>query len=253
MANVQAQFYPDNFYLLSSMYGFMDPAVENYDPPPLFNNINNINYQQQQQQQQQNENENLSDLSSMMNVQRQEIDYILQLQHERLRCLLQEKSNQQLATLIHNLEIKASFLMRQKETNLARANQNSLELQACLNKAEFDNQSWKKLALQNEATVINLSNTLEQLKQRLLLLNNNNNNNNIAEDAESLLSGGSATSSSSSSQKRSRDCKRCGIRKSCVVLLPCRHLTSCKDCEPILVSCPVCKSVKKASMDVFWT
>ncbi|XP_051136736.1 BOI-related E3 ubiquitin-protein ligase 1 isoform X2 [Andrographis paniculata] len=46
-------------------------------------------------------------------------------------------------------------------------------------------------------------------------------------------------------------CGGCNRRRCCVVMVPCRHLCSCRECEPQLESCPVCKTVKKAAIDAF--
>lgn len=44
-------------------------------------------------------------------------------------------------------------------------------------------------------------------------------------------------------------CKRCHSRRSCFLFLPCRHLSSCKDCEAFLEACPICGMPKKGSVE----
>ncbi|KAL5780732.1 hypothetical protein ACOSQ2_011469 [Xanthoceras sorbifolium] len=202
-------------------------------------------------------------LDAQLELQRQEIDCILQIQSQRLRSTLHEQRKKQLIVLLKSLESKAVNLMRQKEEDLAQARNKTMELEACLRESEIESETWQRLARENEAMVIDLSNTLEQVRERLFLVTN------TAEDAESSFTGSCdhndrdhhhqqqqqqemMISSSNSSKKRSIACKRCNSRSSCVLFLPCRHLCSCKHCEPFLVSCPVCKSAKEASMEVFW-
>ena len=168
-------------------------------------------------------------------------------QNERLRSALGEQRKRQLAILLKSMESKAFYLMRRKEEDLARATKKTMELEASLRKAEMESETWQRLAKANEAMVMDLSNTLEQVRQSLVWVNN------TAEDAESLFSGSCDRDQQEVKEESNKmACKHCNSRSSCVLFLPCRHLCSCKSCEAILDSCPVCKSVKEASLKVFW-
>ncbi|XVF35933.1 hypothetical protein REPUB_Repub19eG0014500 [Reevesia pubescens] len=211
-------------------------------------------------------------LDAQLDMQRQELDCILQLQvlvllkiflflflsgkkqNERLRSALREQSKRQLAILLKNMESKALYLMRQKEEDLVKATKKTMELEASLRKAEMECESWQKLAKANEAMVMDLNNTLEQVRESLVLFSS------TAEDAESLICGSCdrdqqgelVKEETSNTTNKKMNCKHCNSRSSCVLFLPCRHLCSCKCCEAFLDSCPVCKSVIEASMKVFW-
>lgn len=158
---------------------------------------------------------------------------------------MQERRKQQLAILLKSVESKALSLMRQKEEDLAQARKKSIELEACLRKAQMESESWQRLARENETMIVDLSNTLEQVRERLVMVNNR------CQDAESFCQGSCKREQEEECQKKIA-CKRCNFRNSCVLFLPCRHLCSCKSCEAFLGSCPVCNSVKEASMDIFW-
>ncbi|KAK2660763.1 hypothetical protein Ddye_007296 [Dipteronia dyeriana] len=187
-------------------------------------------------------------LDAHLELQRQEVDYILQIQSERLRSVLQEQRKKQLIVMLKSLESKAVNLMRQKEEDLLQARNKTMELEACLREAEVESETWQRLARENESMVVDLSNTLQQVRERLVLVNN------TADDAESSFCGSSDDDHKQKQQEMMMmiACKRCNSRGSCVLFLPCRHLCSCTHCEPFLVSCPVCKSSKEASMEVFW-
>lgn len=178
-------------------------------------------------------------------------------QNERLRIALQEQRKQELSVLLSNVESKTLSLLRQKEEDLARASMRTLELQECLKKAEIERETWQRLAKSNEAMVIDLNNTLEQVKERVVLASN------TAEDTasfcgscerdhdESNIAREKVVVKRSSSKKNNMTCKSCFSRRSCVLFLPCRHLCSCNYCEAFLGSCPVCNAVKEHSMEVF--
>ncbi|XP_011034989.1 PREDICTED: probable BOI-related E3 ubiquitin-protein ligase 2 [Populus euphratica] len=183
-------------------------------------------------------------LDVQLDMQRREVDCMLQLQAERLRFALQQQRKQQLGIILKSVESKVSSLIRQNEEDLAQATKKTMELEVCLRKVEQESEQWQRLAREKEAVVVDLSNTLEQIRERLVTTSNK------VQDAESFCCG-SCDIEQVESQKRVV-CKGCNSRTSCVIFLPCRHLCSCKFCEAFLGSCPVCKSAKEASMEVFW-
>lgn len=197
-------------------------------------------------------------LADQLETQRLEIDWLLHFQLERLKFALQEQRKQQLGSLLNRLESKTITLMRQKEEDLARARKKMMELEDWLRRREVESQGWQRVATENEAMVKYLNNMLEQVRETHLLLSNG------AEDAESY-GGGPIDRREDEGRGRDRGeggeevkdqckkmaCKRCNSRTSCFLFFPCRHLCSCKSCEPLLGCCPVCKSVKEASMEVF--
>ncbi|KAH7279006.1 hypothetical protein KP509_37G000100 [Ceratopteris richardii] len=48
-----------------------------------------------------------------------------------------------------------------------------------------------------------------------------------------------------------RLCRRCQIKEASVVLLPCLHLCLCVRCKDDCERCPMCTSLKSASVEVF--
>ncbi|XP_021668090.2 probable BOI-related E3 ubiquitin-protein ligase 2 isoform X2 [Hevea brasiliensis] len=172
-----------------------------------------------------------------LEIQRQE--------NERLRSALQEQRRHQLAILLKNVESKAISLMRQKEEDLAQARKKMMELETCLRKALMERESWQRVAGEKEAMVIDLSNTLEQVRERLVLGSSTK-----GQDTESFCCGSCDREQEDPLKKMA--CKGCNSRASCILFLPCKHLCSCNFCEAFLPSCPVCESPKEGSMEVFW-
>ncbi|KAK8622259.1 hypothetical protein V6N13_117182 [Hibiscus sabdariffa] len=162
-----------------------------------------------------------------------EIDQFILSQNERLRLLLQQQSKQQIAVLLKQIESKASSLFNQREQEIQKARNKTTELQNLLEKLETDNHAWRKMARESEAMVVSLNKKLEILREQ-------------AADAESCCE----IEDGERRRKTTMVCKRCASPSVCVLLLPCRHLCSCKDCEAFLDSCPVCTTEKKASIEV---
>ncbi|KAB2097561.1 Baculoviral IAP repeat-containing 7 [Gossypium arboreum] len=203
--------------------------------------------------------------SIMFEKQRYEIDQFIKSQNERLRLLLQEQRKQQYEVLVKKIESKASFLLRQKDEEIVKARNKTMELQNMLKKLEMENQAWQRVAQENEAMVVSLNNRLEQVREEQASCRFNNG----VDDAESCCEcednnegimetkgNGSFAAVDSSNQRQEEQeekttmvCKCCYCRNSSVLFLPCRHLCSCKDCATFLDSCPVCRTPKKACIE----
>ncbi|GAB4853168.1 hypothetical protein Ancab_017353 [Ancistrocladus abbreviatus] len=201
-------------------------------------------------------------IAAQLEKQRQEMDRYITLQNERLRLALQEQSKQQLASILRELEAKAMILMRQKDEEIATTTKRTMELEEFTRKMELENQVWKRLAAENEAMIASLSRTLEQFRERAACCLPANNYGPAAavDDAESCCveetgenrvdDGGE---SSPLGGERKMFCKICNTRNSCVLFLPCRHLCSCKACEAFVDTCPVCSSVKNATIEALFS
>ena len=46
-------------------------------------------------------------------------------------------------------------------------------------------------------------------------------------------------------------CKACRKRVASVVILPCRHLCLCTECDRVVHACPLCFSLRNSSVEVF--
>ncbi|KAL3514989.1 hypothetical protein ACH5RR_021891 [Cinchona calisaya] len=187
-------------------------------------------------------------MQSQIEKQSKEIDLIINLQNERYRLALQEQRKQQITSLLESYESKAQVLFQQKDEEIAKAINRTIELEFLLKQFETENQTWQRVAKENEAIIISLKNTVEQFKKL------GGGNGNGVDDAEScceIVMNSTATVAAEQTNANGMTCKICNFRSSCVILLPCRHLCSCNVCEAFIESCPVCNLVKKASIEVF--
>lgn len=159
-------------------------------------------------------------------------------QNERLRIAMQEERKQQMAILVKKYEWRSEFLVKQKEEEIARAANRNVELENFLKRIEIENQTWQTVARENEAMIASLNSSIQRLRESA---------ENAADDAESCCQ--NAVEDEKVMKKKMMICRCCNSRNSCVVMLPCRHLCSCKDCEVFLDSCPVCSMPKKATIE----
>ncbi|KAK7352018.1 hypothetical protein VNO80_17433 [Phaseolus coccineus] len=202
-------------------------------------------------------------LATELDEQR-DIDHYIRSQNEKLRVLLQEQRKQHMAELLKKMELNALHLLKQKDEEIVQATNKTTELKEFLRRLEVEKESWRKVAEEKEAMVLCLHNNLEQMKERAV-------HGMTSEDAESCcddniritaaMGGGTGekrvwhggVGEVAQIRKKTMDCKCCNSQKSCFMFLPCRHLCSCKTCEPFLQVCPVCSMPKKSSIETLIT
>ncbi|KAJ0847403.1 putative E3 ubiquitin-protein ligase BOI [Helianthus annuus] len=269
---VQAQFFSDppyqNFYYnnnnnnmgFSQDWPFMSGFGDHNNKPISSSSLSQ--YQQQYQQQDQtfqdsqkimNSHHNLvsssisrmngfQGLSSELERQRLEMDYFLHFQNEKLKAVLNEETRKREMIMMHNYESKMKAILDTKEEALNTAKMRTKELQNYLSMAEKEANNWERKAMETEVMMTELHTKLKQARAR------------SHEDAESVCGGGNDDHEEEEEQERQKRmvCKVCHVRRSCVLMLPCRHLCCCSGCEGLLMFCPVCESVKNGSLEVFF-
>lgn len=173
-------------------------------------------------------------------------------QNERLKTILIKESRQQHDILLQRYHSKTTNLMRLKDEDLAIATKKTMELEEYLRGMETESQKWQRKARENEAKVAELNNTLTQVRERAMEAESVCDFYSNRGNREENRNRGQETEESEAEQSnKSVDCKLCFSKRCCVVFLPCRHLCSCKPCEGFVGFCPVCKSAKEASMEVY--
>ncbi|XP_073128243.1 BOI-related E3 ubiquitin-protein ligase 1-like [Henckelia pumila] len=239
---IEAQLYSEN--LGFAFGGTQDLFMENACG---FNSLCFVPQQQQHQSVQFDQAHDFSrSLSAQIEKQRMEIDGFICLRNERLRLALQEQRRRQNVLFLKKYESRTLLLLKQREEQISKARNRSVELQDFLRRMEIENQAWQRLAKENEVKVASLNSTIQRLKDAVNLSSNGR-----AEDAESCckIMGEERTENVDHFQSKKMVCRNCNNRNSSVIMLPCRHLCSCRDCEPFLDSCPVCGMVKKACIE----
>ncbi|KAL8088519.1 hypothetical protein AgCh_038341 [Apium graveolens] len=100
-------------------------------------------------------------LATELEKQRAEIDSYLQIQNEKLRLVLQEETRQR-GMVLQKYASKLMSFIKQKESDLAVANMRRMQLQQILIRSNMEAIAWKSKALENESSVMNLTNKINQ-------------------------------------------------------------------------------------------
>ncbi|KAE8677391.1 hypothetical protein F3Y22_tig00111513pilonHSYRG00015 [Hibiscus syriacus] len=224
----------------------------------------NPNFQNKQQQQQDIVSSSTGflsiasdDLGTQIKRQRDELDRFLQAHGEELRRTLAEERNRHFHALLVAAEESVVRRLREKEEKLEKASRRNAELEARAAQLSVEGQVWQAKARAQEATAASLQAQLQQAMVRGGTsvtqdrrrgeegLNSAGGAEGQAEDAESAYVDPERMTASGPS------CKACWTRAASVVLLPCRHLCLCTECDRVAQMCPVCLAVRNSSVEVF--
>ncbi|MED6195069.1 hypothetical protein PIB30_034500 [Stylosanthes scabra] len=190
-------------------------------------------------------------LASQIKQQRHEIDQFLQAQGEQLRRSLADKRQTHFRALLTAAEDTLARSLKDKEEQVQKATRRNAELEARAAHLTAQAQLWQAKAKAQEATAASLQ---AQLHHAIM---------NAAAGGPFTAEDGSAGVMSCAEDAESAyvdpervaapgpRCRGCEKRVASVVVLPCRHLCVCGECERHFRACPVCLTVKNSTVEVF--
>ncbi|KAK4843201.1 hypothetical protein QYF36_005256 [Acer negundo] len=197
------------------------------------------------------------DFATQIKHQRDELDQFLHAQGEQLRRTLAEKRQRHYRALLGAAEESLSRRLREREAEVEKATRRNVELEARAAQLSVEAHVWQAKARAQEATAASLQAQLQQAimtgtvaaaadsrrgEEGLMCTGE------AAEDAESAYVDPERVVSVSVSGP---SCKGCRKRVASVVLLPCRHLSVCTECDRVVQACPLCFKLRESSVEVF--
>ncbi|KAM1236550.1 hypothetical protein ACFX2F_037646 [Malus domestica] len=197
------------------------------------------------------------DLATQIKHQRDELDQFLQAQGEQLRRTLAEKRQRHYRALLNAVEESIARRLREKEAEVQKATRRNSELEARAAQLRVEAQVWQAKARAQQATAASLQ---AQLQQAMIsggfaaAQDSRRGEEGVvcaagvegrAEDAESAYIDQERVTVSGPS------CKACRKRVASVVLLPCRHLSLCTECDQVIQACPLCLTLRNSSVEVY--
>ncbi|CAK8562637.1 unnamed protein product [Lathyrus sativus] len=216
-------------------------------------------FQSQQQQQQQQQGCHSSTFSSLLSQglvsqikqQRHELDQFIQAQGETLRRTLTEKRQRHYRELLTTAEEALSQRLREKEAEVAKATRKNAELEARAAQLTMEAQAWQAKARAQEAAAASLQAKLQQT----IMCQTGDDAGGVscavegqASDAESAYIDPDRVVVVAEARGK---CRACLKRVATVVVLPCRHLCICRECDAHCSACPVCLTLKNSTVEVF--
>eukprot|EP01018_Ginkgo_biloba_P032506 Gb_20681 [translate_table: standard] len=197
------------------------------------------------------------DLMTKSQQQRDEIDQFLRVQGEHLRQSLAEKRQMHLRSLLAVIEEGVSRRLREKDLEMEKVNRRNMELEERVKQLKLEAHVWQSKARNHEAMVVTLRNNLQQAVAQSREQSKEGCGDSEAADAESAHLDPNAEIPHPKPLRGTKDprdqitCKVCRKNVVSILLLPCRHLCLCRDCEITVDTCPLCYAMKNASVEVY--
>ncbi|KAI4315176.1 hypothetical protein L6164_028017 [Bauhinia variegata] len=199
--------------------------------------------------------------ASQIKQQRDEIDQFLYAQGEQLRRALVEKRHRHYHSLLSVAEESVAKRLGDKEVEVEKATRRNAQLEARAAQLSVEAQVWQAKAKAQEATAASLQAQLQQAIMNGTAMGGQDKRGGgcAAEDgglSRTMGAVGQAEDAESAYVDPDRfalsgpKCRGCGKRVASVVVLPCRHLCICTECDAQFRACPVCLIVKKSTVEV---
>ncbi|KAK4352104.1 hypothetical protein RND71_027622 [Anisodus tanguticus] len=194
------------------------------------------------------------DIERELQRQDAETDRYIKVQGDRLRQAILEKVQANQIQAITYVEEKVLQKIQEKESEVDGINKKNMELELRMEQLALEANAWQQRAKYNE----NLINTLKINLQHVYAQSRDSKEGCGDSEVDDTVSccNGRATDlhllcRDSKEMKELMTCRVCRTNEVCMLLLPCKHLCLCKECESKLSLCPLCQSTKYIGMEVY--
>ncbi|KAH8967521.1 hypothetical protein BDL97_03G081200 [Sphagnum fallax] len=197
------------------------------------------------------------DLSAHIQQQSEEIKLLFKAQGQQVCQLLEEKRQWHSRALLAAIEEGLSQFFQKKDLEIENVKRQNLQLAEYVKQLSLVAHHWEAKATTTEATVTALRSNLQQAQQAVAFSREQSKEgcgDSEADDAASSHHGDdphAQTFKENRELHEQRTCRVCHYNDVSILLLPCRHLCLCKECEARLDACPLCRSLKNASVQVY--
>ncbi|CAM6050099.1 unnamed protein product [Sphagnum compactum] len=199
------------------------------------------------------------DLNTQLQQQREEIEQFFKMQGEQVKQLLEEKRQRHSLALIAAVEEGVSRRLREKDLEVEKIRRQNSELAEHVKQVSLEAHHWQNKAKTYEAMATALRSNLQQAQQAVAFSREQSKEgcgDSEADDAASSHHGDMDDAHArifkeNRELREQRTCRICRCNDVSILLLPCRHLCLCKECESRLDACPLCRSLKNASVQVY--
>ncbi|XP_074359314.1 BOI-related E3 ubiquitin-protein ligase 1-like [Apium graveolens] len=191
------------------------------------------------------------DVTTQIQHQTDEIDQFLLAQLHEMRRKIAEMRQTHYRALLKTAEEAVAKRMREKDLEIEKAFHRNSELQARAAHFSAEAQVWKARAKAQEATAAALQAQLQNAMMSRGCAQTQNVGLTCVSGEGSAGDAESAYIDPERVEVRSvPSCKACQKRVASVVVLPCRHLCLCRECDGVVSTCPICLSFKSSSLEV---
>ncbi|KAK8567678.1 hypothetical protein V6N13_105633 [Hibiscus sabdariffa] len=200
-------------------------------------------------------------VTTELDRQKEEFDQYIKMQQEHLTEGIRDLKKRHTASFLAAVEKGIGMKLREKDVELETVNRKNRELVERIKQVTMEAQNWHYRAKYNESVVNVLKTNLEQVisqSQGAEQLGKEGFGDSEVDDAASYVDPNNFLSipvaggaKCVSGNHYGVICKACKAKEVSVLLMPCRHLCLCQDCDVLISVCPVCQGMKTASVRVY--
>ncbi|KAI3761368.1 hypothetical protein L1987_51782 [Smallanthus sonchifolius] len=180
------------------------------------------------------------------------LDHYVKVQEENMVKGIRELNQKHTALLLNTLETEVTKKLNEKDVEIILMNRRNMELGLKIKQVSMEAQAWHYRAKYNESVVNALKNNLQQIIPQKHDQGKEGYGDSEVDDAASYANVNDPLGNPNPTiSMKPLNCKACNGKEVSVLLLPCRHLCLCKDCEVLVEKCPVCQTTRSESVHVF--
>ncbi|CAH9107497.1 unnamed protein product [Cuscuta epithymum] len=195
-------------------------------------------------------------LKTELDHQKREFDQYLKTQEDTLKKGLQEIKQRHMASFLGAIQKGISTKLREKDLELENINRKNKELVERMKQVASEAQNWCYRAKYNESVVHMLKTNLQQALHNAADQEAKEGfGDSEMDDVNSGIYPNFGLSMAAAGPPVANGftiaCRLCKAKEVSVLLMPCRHLCVCKECDGSVGECPVCATVITTSVQVY--
>ncbi|XVF43979.1 hypothetical protein PTKIN_Ptkin02bG0083800 [Pterospermum kingtungense] len=199
-------------------------------------------------------------IRSELDRQKEEFDQCIKIQEEQLAKGIRDMRQRHMASFLDAIDKGVSKKLREKDIELEIMNRKNRELVERIKQVSTEAQNWHYRAKYNESVVNCLKNNLQQVISQGPEQGKEGFGDSEVDDAASYIDpnnflnipigAAKSVARNQHGMKEHMICRACKAKEVSILLMPCRHLCLCKECDVLVSMCPVCQVMKTAGVQV---
>ncbi|KAF5754066.1 putative transcription factor C2H2 family [Helianthus annuus] len=184
-------------------------------------------------------------ITTELDQHKEEFERFFMIQEEKMLKGIRDIRQRHMSSFLAAIEKGVKHKLHEKEIEIENINRKNKELMERVKQVANEAQNWHYRAKYNESMV----NLLQTNLQQALTRGNDNRFQEGFGDTDAEVSSNDYVGLTNNVGKST--CKACRANEVSVLVMPCRHLSLCKDCDSFTPVCPVCQTVKTVSVEVY--
>ena len=174
---------------------------------------------------------------------------------------IRDMKQRHMASFLASIEKGVGKKLREKDIELETMNRKNKELAERIKQVATEAQNWHLRAKYSDSVVNVLKSNLQQAISQGAEQGKEGFGDSEVDDAASYIGpnnflsipvvAANSVSRNHHGMNEKMICRACKAKEMSILLMPCRHLCLCKDCDVLISVCPVCQVTKTAGVQVY--